>query len=229
MSPSSAAKPWALAQHAPFEGPGLIAPALADAGVELAVTRLDLGQTLPDLGGVGGVVVMGGTMGVHDEAEHPWLVDERRWLVDAVEADLPVIGVCLGAQQLAYALGAEVITGPAPEIGTGSVTLTAEGTQDPVLGPDGPQLPAVHWHGDTFGIPSGATRLASSDRYENQAFRVGRRVYGLQFHVEVDLALADLWRPELPEGCVLEDAVLDAVESSGRRVLARFVTHALPA
>jgi len=227
LPPTDAPKPWALAQHAPSEGPGLVAPALAEAGVDLAVTRLDLGERLPALAGVGGVVAMGGVMGVHDEAAHPWLLDERHWLRDAVHAGLPVLGVCLGAQQLAFALGAEVVTGPAPEIGTGSVTLTPDGERDPVLGPDGPRLPAVHWHGDTFAIPPGATRLASSARYENQAFRYGRCAYGLQFHVEVDRALAELWAPELPEGCVLEEAAIDAVEASGRRVLARFVAWAL--
>jgi GMP synthase-like glutamine amidotransferase len=142
---------------------------------------------------------------------------------------MAVLGVCLGAQQLAAALGAEVVTGPAPEIGTRSVTLTDDGARDPVLGPGGPELPAVHWHGDTFGIPPGAVRLASSDRYQNQAFRHGRCVYGLQFHVEVDRALAAQWAPELPAGCVLEDGALAAVEDSGRRVLARFVAHALGA
>jgi len=229
LSPADGPKPWALAQHAPDEGPGLIASALAEAGVDLIVTRLDLGERLPDPAGLGGVVVMGGVMGVHDEAEYPWLVDERRWVLDAVEAGLPVLGVCLGAQQLAYALGAAVVTGPAPEIGTGAVTLTPEGAEDPVLGADGAELPAVHWHGDTFGIPPGATRLASSDRYENQAFRFGRCVYGLQFHVEVDRALADLWASELPPGCVFDDDAIAAVEDSGRRVLRRFVTHALGA
>jgi GMP synthase (glutamine-hydrolysing) len=227
LPPPDPGAPWALAQHAAHEGPGLIAPALAAAGVELRPTRVDLGEALPAVGDVGGVVVMGGPMGVHDDAEHPWLAQERRWLLDAVDAGVPVLGVCLGAQQLAAALGAEVVTGPAPEIGTGTVTLTSDGEADPVLGPEGPALPAVHWHGDTFGIPEGAVRLASSDRYENQAFRHGRCVYGLQFHVEVDRVLAARWAPELPVGCVLDALAVDAVDAVGRRVLGRFVSHAL--
>jgi GMP synthase-like glutamine amidotransferase len=227
LPPADRARHWALAQHAPHEGPGLIAPALADAGVAIDTVRLDLGDELPAVEEVGGVVVMGGTMGVHDEAEFPWLVTERRWIADAVADGLPVLGVCLGAQQLAAALGAPVTGGPAPEIGTGEVALSAEGSADPVLGPDGPRLPAVHWHGDTFGIPDGAVRLASSDRYENQAFRYGHAVYGLQFHVEIDAALAALWSPELPPGCTLDDTALAAVEATGRRVLRRFVDLAL--
>jgi GMP synthase (glutamine-hydrolysing) len=200
-----------------------VARALAGAGVGLRVYRLDLGDALPSLDGVGGVVVMGGVMGVHDEAEFAWLAPERRWIAGAVDAGLPVLGVCLGAQQLAAALGAEVVTGPAPEIGTGEVALTAEGLADPVLGPEGPRLVAVHWHGDTFAIPDGAVRLASSDRYPNQAFRYGDRAYGLQFHVEVDRELADLWAPELPPGSTLEPAAVAAVEDTGTRVLGRFV------
>jgi len=221
------ARPWALVQHAPHEGPGLVGGALADAGAELQVCRLDLGAALPAIGDLGGVVVMGGAMGVHDVVEFPWLAPERRWMADAVAAGLAVLGVCLGAQQLAAALGAEVVTGPAPEIGTGEVTLTAEGLADPVLGPEGPRLAAVHWHADTFAIPDGAVRLASSDRYPNQAFRYGERAYGLQFHVEVDRELADLWAPELPRGSVLEEDAVDAVAATGRRVLGRFVEHAL--
>jgi GMP synthase (glutamine-hydrolysing) len=227
LPPAERSRRWALAQHASHEGPGLVAPALADAGVALDTVRLDLGDELPPVDEVGGAVVMGGAMGVHDEAEFPWLVAERRWLADAVAGGLPVLGVCLGAQQLAAALGADVTTGPEPEIGTGEVALSADGRADPVLGPDGPRLPAVHWHGDTFDIPPGARRLASSDRYENQAFRYGRAVYGLQFHVEIDRELAARWSPELPAGCTLDDTALAAVEATGRRVLRRFVDLAL--
>ena len=226
---TSGPRPWASVEHAPTEGPGMIAPALAEAGIGLVPTRLDLGERLPALDGVGGVVVMGGAMGVHDEDAFPWLADERRWILEAVEGGLPVLGVCLGAQQLAYALGAEVVTGPSPEIGTGSVAMTPEGERDPVLGPEAPDLPAVHWHGDTFSVPEGAVLLASSERYQNQAFRHGRHVYGLQFHVEVDREMASLWSPQLPSGCVLEDEVLRAVEVTGARVLRRFVAHALSA
>jgi len=219
--------PWALAQHAPHEGPGLVAPALADAGVALRVTRLDRGEGLPGLDDLGGVVVMGGPMGVHDDRQHPWLADERTWIAEAVDRGMAVLGVCLGAQQLAAALGAPVVAGPGPEVGPGQVTLSAEGRADPVLGPDGPGLAVVHWHGDTFGIPGGAVRLASSDRYSNQAFRYGARAYGLQFHVEVDGALARQWAPELPAGVTLDPASVAVVEATGRRVLGRLVAHAL--
>jgi GMP synthase (glutamine-hydrolysing) len=136
-----------------------------------------------------------------------------------------VLGVCLGSQQLAAALGAEVKHGPEREIGLGRVELTPEGLADPVLGPaaDGAAgLPVVHWHGDTFDVPPGAVRLASSDRYPNQAFRAGPRAYGLQFHVEVDRALAAGWEPHLPAGVELAEPGRAAVERAGRSVLERF-------
>ena len=148
-------------------------------------------------------------MGVHDDDEHPWLAsragpDPRTpWT-----RDRPVLGVCLGSQQLAAALGAEVTTGPDEEVGLGQVELTADGRRDPVLGPEyhglsGTTVPCVHWHRDTFTLPDGAVHLAATRRFPHQAFRIGTRAYGLQFHVEVDAALADAWRPLLPEGVTL--------------------------
>jgi GMP synthase (glutamine-hydrolysing) len=212
-----------VAQHAPHEGPGLLADVLDAAGVDTVVVRLDLGDPLPPPEDLGGLVVMGGAMGVHDTDEFPWLETERRWIAETVSAELPVLGVCLGAQQLAAALGASVTTGPSPEIGTGSVALTAEGRSDPVLGPEGDGLAVIHWHGDTFEIPHGAVRLATGERYPNQAFRYGRAAYGLQFHIEVDDAMAEAWAPELPAEVTLSVSKRREVEAVGRRVLGRFV------
>lgn len=215
--------PWIVLQHTATEGPGLLAGVLAGAGLETRVVRLDLGESLPAPSEPAGVVIMGGPMGVHDTAEHPWLALETRWLTEAVDAGLPVLGVCLGAQLLAAALGAAVTTGDAPEIGIGRVSLDDAGRSDPLLGPEGDGLPVVHWHGDTFAIPAGAVRLASSDRYQNQAFRYGDRVYGLQFHLEVDDEVAAFWAPDLPPGISLDGPDRLPVEETGRRVFGRFV------
>jgi GMP synthase (glutamine-hydrolysing) len=222
-----ARRPWVVAQHAPHEGPGLIAGVLEDAGAAVVVVRLDRGESLPPPASLGGMVVLGGAMSVHDTGLHPWLATERRWMAEAAGSGVPVLGVCLGAQQLAAALGAPVTTGLVAEIGVGEVVLSAEGRSDPVLGPEGDRVPVVQWHGDTFAIPDGAVRLASSDRYENQAFRYGPLAYGLQFHVELDDAMAAAWEPELPEGVTIDSAARAAVEVVGRRVLERFVTLAL--
>jgi GMP synthase-like glutamine amidotransferase len=199
---------------------------LDGAGAGVIVARLDLGAPLPEPDVLAGVVVMGGPMGVHDSADFPWLDEEKTWLTMAVEADLPVLGVCLGSQLLAAALGAEVSTGDVPEIGVGRVALNAAGQADPVLGPEGTCLPVVHWHGDTFAIPEGAVHLASSDCYQNQAFRYGDRVYGLQFHLEVDDEVAAGWRPDLPVGISLDGPDRGPVEDAGRRVFGRFLALA---
>lgn len=223
------AGPWVVVQHVAHEGPGGVAGALGRAGHRWSVVRPDLGQPLPGADAVaslGGLVVLGGPMGVHDSPSHPWLPSERGLLVRAVDAGVVVLGVCLGAQQLALALGAEVRTGGGQEVGAGQVELTADGLADPVLGPAGSPLPCVHWHGDTFSLPAGSRHLATGERYGHQAFAVGRRAYGLQFHVEVDAALADAWAPELPPGVVLDPAAVARIEAVGAPLLDRLVALA---
>jgi GMP synthase-like glutamine amidotransferase len=225
-------RPWAVVQHVSHEGPGLIADALRQVGAKFEVVRADLGDGYPTVSELGGLVVMGGPMGVHEGSEHPWLLAERELLVAAVEEGLPILGVCLGAQQLALALGAEVTAGPAPEIGVGSVELTGPGRIDPVLGPEygglaRSSISCVHWHQDTFALPPGAVHLAATPRYPNQAFRVGDRVYGLQFHVEVDRALARSWASLVPDGTPFDQVGLVEAETVGQRILRRFVSVAI--
>jgi GMP synthase-like glutamine amidotransferase len=213
---------WAVLQHVEWEGPGLIADEARARGLPLQVRRLDAGDAVPSVSDLAGLVVMGGPMSVHDTSSCPHLVPEQQVIRAAVERALPVLGVCLGAQLLAAALGAPVYRGPAPEIGVGEVGLTAEGCSDPVLGAAGTTVPVMHWHGDTFELPAGATHLARSARYANQAFRVGRRAYAFQFHVEVDRALADAWAPRLPPGARLDETRRAAIERVGRGIVARF-------
>jgi GMP synthase-like glutamine amidotransferase len=216
--------PWLLVQHVAFEGPGAIAGAIADTGADLTVLRMDRDDTLPfpeAMADVAGLVVMGGPMSVHDDL--PWLADERALLRGAVEAGRPVLGVCLGAQQLAAALGASVREGPAPEWGVGEVHLTAEADRDPVFGPAPTPLPCMHWHGDTFALPEGAVPLAGNGAYENQAFRFGERAYGLQFHVEVTASLVAHWGPHLPPGVFLRESDVAHVSRAGDGIVRRFV------
>jgi GMP synthase-like glutamine amidotransferase len=134
-----------------------------------------------------------------------------------------VLGVCLGAQQLAAALGAIVFEGPAAECGIGEVHLTTAALDDPVFGPAPSPLPCVHWHGDTFALPEGAVRLAGNDAYENQAFRFGDRVYGLQFHVEVTASLVAHWSSHLPPDVFLRESDVAHVSRAGVDILRRFV------
>ncbi len=219
--------PWLLIQHVAFEGPGSIAAAVRDSGGALDVVRIDRGDEVPAPAAVdalAGLVVMGGPMGVHDDFD--WLGHERMLLRAAVEAGLPVLGVCLGAQQLAYALGGEVTTGTSPELGVGEVHLSAATIADPVFGPAPTPLPCVHWHGDTFTLPDGAVGLAGNDAYENQAFRAGDRAYGLQFHVEVTASLVAHWGPHLPSGVFVRESDVAHVSRAGEGIVRRFVALA---
>jgi GMP synthase (glutamine-hydrolysing) len=214
---------WVAIQHVPYEGPGLIAEAAARHGLELRLCHPYLGEALPSQEEIDGLVVMGGPMGVRDTVEHPRLARESELIAAMTRAGRPVLGVCLGAQLLAHALGARVYRGEQAEIGVGAVSLTPAGREDPVLGSLGTDtLPVVHWHQDTFDLPGGASWLARSALYPHQAFRVGARVYGFQFHLEVDRALAAAWREHLPAGVTLPDAALAQTEAVGRGALAAF-------
>ena len=179
-------------QHIACEPPAAFEDELRSRGLDVARVELDEGDPLPDWRDFPAIVVMGGPMGAYDEAEHPWLAGEKRLLREAVEADVPVWGVCLGAQMLASALGARVYPGETPEVGLLPVHLTPEAADDPVFGGAPSSFPTLQWHGDSFDLPDGATLLASSSAYPHQAFRVGRS-YGLQFHIEVPLELATEW------------------------------------
>ena len=181
----SARRTVRVLQHMAGEGPGLIAVALERAGVALEVTRVDLGDPVPaDLGDAGGLVVLGGAMGVYEVAQFPHLRDELRLIEATMRASAPVLGVCLGSQLLAAVLGALVAPTPTKEIGWFAVTLKPAAAADPLFGPLPSSFAALHWHGDAFELPEGATSLASSSRTEHQAFRHGDRAYGILFHLE---------------------------------------------
>jgi GMP synthase (glutamine-hydrolysing) len=218
---------WVVLQHVPYEGPGALAPALRDAGADVQLVRIDTGDAVPSpdvVGAFAGLVVLGGPMGVHDDL--PWLEAERALLRWAVDAGKAVLGVCLGAQQLAAALGADVMPGPEPECGVGEVHLTPAALSDPVFGAAPTPLPCVHWHEDTFSLPEGAVRLAGNEAYENQAFRVGARAYGLQFHVEVTGSLVAHWGPHLPPGVFVRTADVAHVSRAGEGIVRRFIALA---
>lgn len=184
-------------QHIGCEPPGLFCDVLRQRHIAVKTVEVDQGGPLPDWREPDVVIAMGGPMGVHDESEHAWLAGEKRWIAQAVRSGVPFFGVCLGAQLLAASLGAEVRAGEVPEVGVLPVTLTADGRADPVFAALGTQFPALQWHGDTFGIPAGAVRLAASAAYPNQAFRFGQVAYAVQFHVEVTEAMLAEWR-EVP-------------------------------
>jgi GMP synthase-like glutamine amidotransferase len=200
-------------QHIACEPPGVYEDVLHERGVTIHRVELDEGDPLPDWRAFDAIVAMGGPMGALDDDEHPWLVDEKRLIAEAVRSGLPFWGVCLGVQLLAASLGARVYPGPAPEVGVLPVMLTEEALADPVFAGTPRELLSLQWHGDTFDLPDGATRLAGSPAYPNQAFRVGAEAYGVQFHLEVSPVLAREWAdvPEYAESLerVLGQGALD--------------------
>ena len=174
-------------QHVPFEGLGALEPAFRKRGCEIAATRFFANDPLPASADIDFLVAMGGPMSVNDEATLPWLAPEKEFIRRHVAAGKPFLGICLGAQLLASALGARVYPQREKEIGW----FPIEGL--PVRDPAAFRFPATaevfHWHGETFDLPTGAVHLARSCACENQAFQVGAAV-GLQFHLETTPATA---------------------------------------
>ncbi len=169
-------------QHVPFEGLGQIEPWLQARGYAISATRLFAGEPLPEPGAVDLLIIMGGPMSINDEAEHPWLAAEKRFIRAVIERGRPVLGICLGAQHIANALGAKVYPSPHKEIGWLPIESVAPDEAATFRFP--PSSTVFHWHGETFDLPPGAVRLARSAGCENQAFQLGDRVIGLQFHLE---------------------------------------------
>jgi GMP synthase (glutamine-hydrolysing) len=175
-------------QHAESEGPGTLSDALAAPKLPVRVVRGDLGERIPsDLSSAAALIVMGGPMGVYEHTKYPFLRDELRLVEAAVKAHLPVVGICLGSQLLATALGANVRQGSRKEIGWYSVHLEPAASADTLFTDAPNRFEGFHWHGDIFDLPYGAIRLAHSDLTECQAFRYGS-AHGILFHMEVTQA-----------------------------------------
>jgi GMP synthase-like glutamine amidotransferase len=171
-------------QHVPFEGLGAIEGWLLARGHTLTCTRFYAGESAPaTVDGFDWLVVMGGPMNIYQYRDHPWLRAEKRVIRDAVAAGKRVLGVCLGAQLIADALGGKVYQNTEREIGWFPITAVPEGRGSPFEFPA--ESTVFHWHGDTFSLPPGGVWLARSEACEHQAFAVGARVLGLQFHLEM--------------------------------------------
>jgi GMP synthase (glutamine-hydrolysing) len=179
------AKIWVI-QHHPVENLGNIAEALEGAALAWQYVRTFDGQPVPtDMKGAGGLILMGGPQSVYDETDFPTLKDELRLIESALKENRPVLGICLGAQLLASALGAKVYKGARREIGWYPVRLTTDAKNDRLLAGAPEQFTAFHWHGDIFDLPRDAVALASSDISPIQAFRYGDKAYGFLCHLEV--------------------------------------------
>jgi GMP synthase (glutamine-hydrolysing) len=213
---------WAIVQHVSYDGTGNLGHALRRAGQPSVSVRPFRGDRLPKAADLSGLVVLGAPSGSADDRAAEHLVAERRLIADAVELGVPTLGVCFGAQLLAVALGGDVIADGVLEVGIGSAMLTDAGRADPVLGSPEPALTALHWHRQSYTLPPGAVRLATSGAGIEQAFRVNDNVYGVQFHVEINHDLAEVIADQMPEGA-LEPAAVARASAWGDGVLDRFL------
>ncbi|MGD9480461.1 type 1 glutamine amidotransferase [Shinella sp. G-2] len=196
---------------------GQVGLALEEAGADLDICRPHAGEALPDDETAhDAIVVMGGPQNALDDGAHPYLPALAALMRRFGEAEKSVLGVCLGSQLLARAYGAENHIGTAPEFGWCPVALTVEAAGDPVLSAAAGSFPIFQWHSDTFSLPEGAVRLATSAGAENQAFRIGRATYGTQFHFEAGREVVDSWATIFP----------DYIERSAPGWLAERAAHA---
>ena len=200
--------------NVPWETPHRILDSCA--ALQVRHVRPLEGEVLPPHEEVAGALVMGGPMNVDETDRHPGLASTRDWLAEAARREMPVLGICLGAQLLARALGAAVVPGAGKEIGFHEVTV--DDPDDPILGGLAPSARVLHWHGDVVELPAGATHLASSALTAHQAFRRGN-AWGVLFHPEADLALVEQWMatPEMAG---------EAVEALGEEAAAAIAPEA---
>jgi GMP synthase-like glutamine amidotransferase len=170
-------------QHVPFEGPGTIAPWLETAGYLVTATKLYESTSLPPLDQIDILIIMGGPMSVNDEERFPWLRMEKQYIKQSIESGRAVLGICLGAQLIASAMGESIYPNRRKEIGWFPVQGIVSEHEKSFVFP--PIIDVFHWHGETFDLPEGAVLLATSEGCKNQAFQIGSKVIGLQFHLEV--------------------------------------------
>ena len=196
-------------QHVSFEGLGSIESWLIHAGYEISNTPLYSSAVFPDIESIDFLVVMGGPMSVNDEAEYPWLAQEKDFIKQAIDLGIPVLGICLGAQLIADTMGGKVFPNTVKEIGWFPITAVNSETSSTFQFPK--EIDVFHWHGETFSLPKGAVQIAKSRGCENQAFQLGRNVIGLQFHLETTpvsaQALVTNCRDELVAGEYIQSEV----------------------
>ncbi|MEV8405343.1 methyltransferase domain-containing protein [Streptomyces niveus] len=211
-----------VVEHVPGEGPYAIGPALDAAGLRTRLCRVWADDALPEsLAGIEALVVMGGPMAAHSDDGLPTRGAELALLRAALAADVPVLGVCLGAQLLAVAAGGSAVKGSGLQVGWGDVRTGPPAVTDPLLAGAPERLGVLHWHGDTMELPDGAVLLASCDRYPVQAFRIGGAAWGLQFHLEADESTVDTFMAAFPADAATVPGLRDATPAA----LAALIPH----
>ena len=226
---------WLILQQTHAEGPGKITSWLEGLHQEPEIIELWHQELPPDCTQYAGLVIMGGPMGANDGRRFPFLEKEMALIREWVESGRPLLGICLGSQLMAKALGGTVFRGEQWEVGWLPIKFTAASCEDPVFKGCPEEFTVFQWHHDTFALPEGAVLLASSDFYENQAFRYGPKAYALQFHPEMTEELIHLWidlnredlirkDPNLPQKIWMESKhYLGNLERFGQKIMQRLV------
>ncbi|MDP2938944.1 MAG: type 1 glutamine amidotransferase [Candidatus Omnitrophota bacterium] len=183
-----------IIKHIDIEGPGTLGEFLKNRHIKHQVINIANGIKLPkSLRGIKAIITLGGPMNVYEVDKYPFLKIEGDFLKKALDKEIPVLGICLGAQLLAKTLGARVKKSPVKEIGWSEVSLTKQALKDNLFTGLKPQIDVFQWHEDMFELPNGGVLLAKSNVCLHQAFRFGKNSYGLQFHMEIDKFLIDSW------------------------------------
>jgi len=226
-----------IVKHIDIEGPGLIEDCLKQEKIPYRIISLKPGIRFPLLDDLSHVVFLGGPMNVYEEERYPFLKDEDLFIKEAIQRGKLILGVCLGAQLIAKALGARVYKAPVKEIGWYEVSLTEEGLKDPLFSKMAKTFSVFQWHGDTFEIPEAGRLIATSASIPHQAFRYGEHAYGLQFHLEVTEEIIRDWmkayeeeflggeRPRFSQEEILKDTEkkMEAYLNQGRDFITRFL------
>ena len=219
-----------IIQSDPEVPAGIVGEELQRRGVEQVVVRVFAGDAVPDPAAVKAVIALGGAMGANDDRRYPFLTELKRFLGELARLDAPFLGICLGGQLLSVATGGVVTSNSYGEKGMYAITLTEAGRRDRLFAGLEDGFPTFQWHNDSFSIPPGAVRLAMSHGCPNQAFRIGRRAWGLQFHPEVDEAIVRDWSSWTPETAAMTEEFVAAYresEAEYRRVSRRLVANFL--
>ena len=185
-----------IIKHVDIEGPGLIESCLKQRAIPYRIICLETGEPLPGPGGFTHIVLLGGPMNVYEDDRYPFLKKEDLFIKEAIQRGKHILGICLGAQLIAKALGARVTKSPVKETGWSKVSLTEEGSKDRLFVALPKAFPVFQWHEDTFETPNWGKLLATSTAVPNQAFRYGDNAYGLQFHLEVTKEMIREWTDE---------------------------------
>lgn len=208
----------AVLQHVECETLGMMENIFRENNIDFSYIQTFNGDTIPvDLDDFNALIIMGGPMGVYEYDKFPFISDEITLVKNCLQTKKPILGICLGSQLLASALGSDIVPGPAKEIGWYKIHLDNQSNNDPLFHDFDDSFTAFLWHGDIFDLPPDATKLASSDLTDCQAFKFGTNAYGLLFHLEttrqIALNMVDKFKDEIKEQNITDDSLLDNLDN----------------